>query len=175
MLPTQRVLEVGCGTGTTALRLASSAGRYDATDISAAMIEIANEKLAADPRPNLTFRAGRAADVSASAGGYDLILAFNLLHLVDDLDLELQTLRGLLRPGGRLVAKTALVTELNLAIRAALPLMRLIGKAPPSVRVFDESTLLGAMRRAGFHVDSVERHGTQRRDVRLYTVATWVG
>jgi 2-polyprenyl-3-methyl-5-hydroxy-6-metoxy-1,4-benzoquinol methylase len=169
--PTDRVLEVGCGTGTTALRLAAGAGRYDATDISPAMIEIANEKLAADPQPHLTFAAATAADISAPVGGWDVILAFNLLHLVDDLGQTLRQLHEQLRPGGILVAKTALVSELNMLIRAALPLMRLVGKAPPSVRVFDEGTLLTAMRDAGFVVESVERHGTKGGDVRLFTLA----
>jgi ubiquinone/menaquinone biosynthesis C-methylase UbiE len=41
--PNVRVLELGCGTGTTALRLARDAQSYLATDISAEMIAIAEE------------------------------------------------------------------------------------------------------------------------------------
>src|SRR5690606_14167253 len=43
------VLEIGCGTGTTALRLAPATRRLVATDISEQMIAIAGEKLASQP------------------------------------------------------------------------------------------------------------------------------
>lgn len=61
-----RVLELGCGTGTTALRLAGDVQDYLATDISAGMIAVANEKHAASPIPALTFR---IATVEALAPG----------------------------------------------------------------------------------------------------------
>ena len=41
--PRHSVLELGCGTGTTALRLAPFAGQLLATDVSAGMIAIAQE------------------------------------------------------------------------------------------------------------------------------------
>jgi SAM-dependent methyltransferase len=49
--PGDKVLELGRGTGTTALRLAGDVQNYLATDISAGMIAIANEKHAAGPIP----------------------------------------------------------------------------------------------------------------------------
>lgn len=55
-----KVLELGCGTGTTALRLAGAVQHYLATDFSAGMIAIANEKLAAAPVPALAFRTATA-------------------------------------------------------------------------------------------------------------------
>ena len=39
-----RVLELGCGTGTTALRLADRVAAYTASDLSPGMIRIAREK-----------------------------------------------------------------------------------------------------------------------------------
>jgi len=79
------VLEIGCGTGTTALRLAPFTRRLLATDLSAGMIAIAHEKLAAQPVPQLSFAVADADAPVAGAGEYDLVLAFNLLHLVADL------------------------------------------------------------------------------------------
>jgi len=45
MPPDARVLELGCGTGTAALRLADSVKSHVGTDISAGMIAIAQEKM----------------------------------------------------------------------------------------------------------------------------------
>jgi hypothetical protein len=127
----QDVLEIGCGTGTTALRLAPNTGRLLATDVSAGMIAIAREKLAAEPVPQLDFAVADADEPVAGQGEYDVVLAFNLLHLVTDLDRALGLAAQVLRPGGLLISKTACISEMNPLIPyLALPLMRALGKAP---------------------------------------------
>ena len=82
----QNVLEIGCGTGTTALRLAPSVQRMLATDFSKEMIAIAHEKLAAQPVPQLSFALADADAPVFGLGTFDVALAFNVLHLVADLD-----------------------------------------------------------------------------------------
>jgi SAM-dependent methyltransferase len=77
--PDQSVLEIGCGTGTTALQLAGGTRRMLATDVSPAMIAIARDKLAALPVPQLRFGLAGADDAAAGAV-HDTVLAFNLLH-----------------------------------------------------------------------------------------------
>jgi SAM-dependent methyltransferase len=170
LTPQDRVLELGCGTGSTALRLAPLVGAYLATDLSSEMITIAREKLAREPVPGLRFEVASAEGDPAEAP-FDAVLAFNLLHLVPDLDAALASVSAKLRPGGRFLSKTACITELNVFIRTALPVMRWVGKAPSHVRVFDEATLLRAIQRAGFEVDAVERHGTTAKDVRAFVSA----
>jgi SAM-dependent methyltransferase len=103
----QDVLEIGCGTGTTALRLAPFTRRLLATDVSAGMIAIAREKLAAGPVPQLSFEVADADAPVAGLGEYDVVLAFNVLHLVTDLDRALELAVQALRPGGLLISKTA--------------------------------------------------------------------
>jgi len=165
------VLEVGCGTGTTALRLAPHARLTCATDASSRMIAIARQKLATQPVPGLVFD---VADLTAwpfRAPTWNAVLAFNVLHLVPDLDAALVALRSSLRPGGLLISKTPCLAEMNpLVPRVLVPLMRAIGKAPP-VLSLDAAQLRHALERQGFVVERLERHGTRGRDARPFIVA----
>lgn len=165
------VLEIGCGTGSTALRLAPFTRRLLATDVSAGMIAIAREKLAAEPLPQLAFALADADAPAAGPGDYHAVLAFNLLHLVSDLDGALASAVQALRPGGLLISKTACISEMNPLIPwLAIPVMRAIGKAP-AVLCFDADELQAAMVRQGLVIEAVERHGTRGKDIRVFIVA----
>lgn len=167
----QIVLEMGCGTGTTALRLAPFTRHLLATDVSSRMIAIARDKLAAEPVPQLSFEIADADSPIGGDGEYDAVLAFNLLHLVTDLDRALELAMRALRPGGLLISKTTCMAELNpLIARVALPLMQAIGKAP-HVLCFSAAELQSAIARQGMDIVSVERHGTQGKDFRVFIVA----
>jgi SAM-dependent methyltransferase len=167
----QDVLEIGCGTGSTALRLAPFTRRLLATDVSAGMIAIARAKLVAAPVPRLSFAVADAETPVAGLGEYDAVLAFNVLHLVTDLDRALELAAQTLRPGGLLISKTACISEMNpLVPYLALPLMRVVGKAP-HVLCFDADALRSAIARRGMDIVSVERHGTRGKDFRVFIVA----
>lgn len=169
--PRHAVLELGCGTGTTALRLAPSVRRYLGTDVSAAMVGIAREKLAAQPLQALRFAVAEAESPVSRPARHDVVLAFNLLHLVTELDATLRAVHAALHPGGLFVSKTACIAEMNwLVPRLALPLMRALGRAPHAL-VFDAAALRAAFERNGFAIEAVERHGTKGRDIRVFVVA----
>ena len=162
------VLGIGCGTGSTALRLAPFTRRLLATDVSSEMIAIAREKLAAQAVPKLGFA---VADAESPVGAVDAVLAFNLLHLVIDLGQALESTAKVLKPGGLLISKTACISEMNpLILWLAIPVMRAIGKAP-QVLCFDADELEVAIARHGFTIEAVERHGTRGKDIRVFIVA----
>lgn len=166
--PGDAVLEVGCGTGTTALRLAPGVRQWLGTDVSGAMVAIARRKLAQAPVAGLQF-----AQAEAGAAGplVDAVLALNLLHLVDDLPATLARLRQRLRPGGLLISKTPCVAEMNTLLpRLALPVMQRLGLAPP-VHCFRADALVAAVCASGCTVEAVERHGTRGRDFRVVIIA----
>ncbi len=167
----QDVLEIGCGTGSTALRLAPSTRRLLATDVSSGMIAIAREKLAVAPVSPLHFAVADADVPVSDPAVHDTVLAFNLLHLVSDLDRTLAFVVRALRPGGLFVSKTPCISEMHpLVPRVALPLMRAIGKAPP-VLCFTGQQLQDAIVGQGLVIDAIERHGTRGRDIRVFIVA----
>lgn len=169
--PQVRVLELGCGTGSTALRLAPGTAAYRGTDVSAQMIAIAREKLAAQPVAGLSFEVADAEALPAGTAGYDAMLAFSLLHLVSDLDATLQALMPALKPGGLLISKTPCLGEMNPLIpRLVVPLMRALGLAPPVLRL-DADRLVAALQRQGLRVEAVERHASRGTDFRPFIVA----
>lgn len=149
LAPSDHVLEVGCGTGTTALRLADAVARYTATDLSPRMIEIAEGRRAAEGTGNVTFR---VAPLDAGDGtAHDAVVAASLLHLVDDLPAALAALRGRLKPGGLLLSKTICLGEMNPVFRVVVPVMRVLGKAP-AIRFLRARELEAAIRDAGFEI-----------------------
>lgn len=168
--PGDRVLELGCGTGTTALRLAGDVQGYLATDISTEMIAIANEKHAAGPIPALAFRAATVEALSPNDTQFNAVLGFNYLHLVRDLPGTLRYIHALLVPQGLLISKTPCVGEMNPLIRLAVPAMRAIGLAPYA-GVFRAADLSQQIRAAGFDILATESHASKGKDSRPYIVA----
>ncbi|KQX85330.1 class I SAM-dependent methyltransferase [Variovorax sp. Root473] len=169
--PDARVLELGCGTGTTALRLADHARAYLATDISEGMIAIAEEKRAAAPIPDLAFRAATAETLASSESPFDIVIGFNYLHLVRDLPGTLRCIHALLAPQGLFISKTPCLGDMNPLLRlAVLPAMRAIGLAPHA-GVFRAAELGSQLQAAGFEVIAAENHATKGGENRPFIVA----
>lgn len=147
--PDSRVLEFGCGTGSTALIHAPHVASVHAVDTSPRMIEIARGKAAAEGIDNVSFEVGTVFDVSD--GPYDVVLGLNILHLVPDLAKTLAQCHALLAPSGILIASTACIT--GGWERWLVPLPAALGLLP-SVQFMSQSELLGAQEAAGFTVES---------------------
>ena len=125
--PTDRVLEVGAGTGTTARRLAPHTGEILATDISGKLLDIAAERIEADGIGNITL--GHHAMDALPEGPFDTVIGFNVLHLMVDLEASLADLAARVRPGGYLITKTPCIARMWY-LRPLIGAARLIGKAP---------------------------------------------
>lgn len=133
--PNDNILEVGCGTGSTALLLAGDVRQITASDLSGNMIRIGSEKARDQGVSNVTFVSAELFDSAIESRPYDAILALNLLHLLEDMPAAIRRINGLLKPGGTFISKTvcALGSGMPLKfrlIKMILPLMQLIGKAP---------------------------------------------
>jgi len=153
---TDRVLELGCGTGSTGLLLAGAVAHYHGTDISPEMIRIARDKAASDNVDNITFSAATAEDGITEAGPVDVVLALNLLHLLRDVEDVFDAIHAVLPQGGYFISKTVCLAEPSIglrrfAFRAMIPLMRLVRLAP-FVRSFRFDGLEKSIEAAGFEV-----------------------
>ncbi|WP_373489172.1 class I SAM-dependent methyltransferase [Blastomonas sp.] len=145
------VLEVGCGTGGTAIRLAQGVAQWTATDFSAEMVKIAKAKPSGR---NVRFV---VSDVSNAfdGGPFDAICAFNVLHLVDDLPEMLTRIHAHLKPGGQLICKTWCFADVNWALRALFPVLRVFGLFPVAASL-GATQLRQSIRDAGFEI--VDEH-----------------
>lgn len=156
--PSDRVLEIGCGTGGTAIRLAPAVAHWTATDLSPEMVRIASAKPAP---PNLSF-AVADADLSTGEPPYDAVCAFLILHLVDDIRTTLSTIRDRLKPGGLLLSKTYCIGDMNPALRwGVIPVLQRIGWVPP-IKSLTSQQLRAAIAEAGFEIEASRTFGSNR-------------
>ncbi len=124
--PSDRVLELGCGTGGTAIRLSDGVAHWTATDFSSEMIEIARAKPAGE---NVSFIVADARN-AFDDGPFDAICAFNVLHLVEDQPTTLDQIFTNLKPGGLLITKTWCFADMPLKLRTLFSLLRVVGMFP---------------------------------------------
>ena len=150
--PGDRILEIGCGTGTTAIHHAPRVSRIVATDISRSMIGIATDKAREAGISNIDFRVCSVDDIAAEPGSFDVIMAHSILHLLADVPRVLTRLHALLKPGGLLISSTACIRDFFPAFRFVAPIGRAVGLLP-RVNVFGETEFVAWLEEAGFVVE----------------------
>ncbi|KWZ38906.1 polyketide synthase [Burkholderia savannae] len=119
--PPAALAEIGAGTGGTTAPLlaaldASGArlGRYDFTDISKAFLLNAEQSFGRG-REDLRYRLFDVerpiAEQALDAGGYDIVIATNVLHATQDIGVTLRNAKALLKTGGHLIVNELLDTH----------------------------------------------------------------
>lgn len=164
-----RVLEFGCGTGTTAIHHAPYVQHIDAVDTSQRMIEIARRKAADAGVRNIAFTRGTLEEFAADAASMDVVLGLNVIHLLPDREAVLSEVARILKPGGFFVSTTGCLGGSYFRfIKLLEPLGKMFGFMP-SVSVFTEAELASEISAAGFEIKSQWRHGIQ--DIEVFIVA----
>ncbi|MFE7772388.1 class I SAM-dependent methyltransferase [Streptomyces sp. NPDC057445] len=102
-----RILDVGMGQGTQALRLARAGHTVTGLESDAGMLTVAREALADEPagireRFRMLEGDGRDTGVHFLPGSFDVVLCHGVLMYVEDRDAMLAGLARMLAPGGLL-------------------------------------------------------------------------
>lgn len=155
------VLDYGCGTGTITCEFASQVAEIHAIDISAKMIEFAQEKAVANSVENVDFVQTDIFDERYKKGSFDVVLAFNMLHTVPAPHSVMQRIYELLKPDGTFISVTpCLRDKMSFAVNLQIQLVRIlckIGIIPIAIRRLRSSELDDLMAAGNFQTIDVEK------------------
>jgi 2-polyprenyl-3-methyl-5-hydroxy-6-metoxy-1,4-benzoquinol methylase len=146
------VLDYGCGTGTIAIQCAGTVKEVRGIDYAPGMIEAAQRKAAESGVDNARFMQATIFDDRLKKGSFDVVLAWGILHLVDDRPVVIKRIHELLEPGGLLISATECMAEKRSSVPTLLSFLMKIGIFPIGLKLFTVSELEGSVTRAGFQV-----------------------
>ncbi len=150
--PEMEVLEIGCGTGSTALLHAPYVKQIRAIDFSANMIQIAQDKAAAANITNVQFEQTAIADLQIPDQSLDVVFGMSILHLLEDKETVIAQVYRLLKPGGVFVTSTTCLGDFAWYLKFAMPVLQLLGMVP-LLKVFTIQDLVESFTQAGFAID----------------------
>lgn len=149
---TDVVLDFGCGIGITTIELAESVKKIHAIDISENMISIAKRKTEEREISNIQFDITNIYDEKLEKGSFDVIMAFNILYLIQDTDNVMKRINELLKPDGIFISATDCIQEsikfTKLIIQVFLSKIGVL----PRVRRFKISELESIVEAGGFSI-----------------------
>jgi len=162
------VLDLGCASGEYSLDIAPFVQRVHGIDTSTSMIALATKKARARSVDNVTFDTADVLDRSLDAHGFTMVLAFSVLHLVDDIRSVLCRVNELLPTGGLLVSQTPCLSESSFLFKLFIGLAQKVNIAPPILSL-TALELEAAIAGAGF--DIVESEEWDRKKAVHWIVA----
>ena len=165
--PGQRVLEIGCGNGDTAIaagRAVGADGSVLGVDLSEDMLAVARARAAAAGLTNTTFVAADATTFAPDPADFDLAVSRFGVMFFDDPEAAFANIRTLLAPGGRLVFACWQSLFVNdwlfvpaAAVADVLPLPEPPGPDAPGPFAFaDTDRVAGILAAAGFRDPAFE-------------------
>jgi len=157
--PEMRILEFGCGTGSTAIQHAPFVSHIDATDSAENMIQIGRQKAIEAGIDNITFTSATLKEFAAEDASIDVVLGLNILHLIADWQDTLLEVHRILKPGGAFVSSSACLGDSPMRlIKLMTPLGKLLGLMP-DVYVFKKAELAQEITDSGFKIENQWCHG----------------
>lgn len=102
--PADEVLECACGTGMLSKVIAARCKSLTATDFSANMLKRAERKCR--KYENVKFEQGNILQIDYPDESFDVVVAANVIHLLDEPYQALQELDRVCKKGGRLIIPT---------------------------------------------------------------------
>lgn len=102
----QIALDLGCGSGITTIELSKSVKEMFAIDTAEKMIDVAAAKIQGTNIKNIHFDVSDIFDACLKAGTFDVVMAYNILCYIKDMNSFLSRVFALLRPNGVFLSTT---------------------------------------------------------------------
>ena len=154
------IVEIGCGTGGTALKHSPYVGSYLATDISPNMIAIANqrkEESDVSTKDNVEYRVESIDTLHSKLrpGSQDMVLGLSILHLLPNRLEEMKKISSWIKPGGYFVTSTICAADMGwmtkTLFKSVLPVATYLGMVP-TVCAVSRDQLKQDMTSCGFNI-----------------------
>ena len=145
------VLEYGCATGTTIFEIVEYVHGVSGIDISSKMIESAQRKAADLKIVKPVFFHATIFDERLKQGSYDVVVAFNILHLLEDIPKVMQRIEEVIKPGGLFISVTPCMGEKKTFLGGLVSFFSRTGIIPP-MQSFTLCDLEDSLAGSGFQV-----------------------
>jgi len=150
--PDMDVLEIGCGTGSTAIVHAPHVKHIRAVDISDKMLDIAQGKADAVGITNITFEQAAIDDLNVADESIDGVLGLSILHLLEEREAAIARVYQMLKPGGIFVTSTICMGDNMKFLKFIIPIGSSLGVIP-MVKFITIQELVDNITEAGFEID----------------------
>ncbi len=145
--PSDKVLEIGCGTGYFTKEIVKTGVSVTAIDISPELLTIAEEDI---KDKNVTFVIENAYEMSFEDNSYDSIVGSSVLHHLD-IEKAVSEMYRVLKPGGTIFFTEPNMMNPQIALQKNIPaLKRKLGDSPDETAFFRWS-LNKLLKKTGFN------------------------
>jgi ubiquinone/menaquinone biosynthesis C-methylase UbiE len=155
------VLDLGCATGTKTLKLGEGIKHIHGLDFSAEMINEAIKKKNKANAGNVSFSQGTIFSNDMEKASFEKIIAYGIIHLLEDSEKVIQRIHELLKPGGLFISTTACFKD-RMTFKTRLEfstylLMKKIGIFPLFLNMFKTSDIERLISSQNFKIVQAEK------------------
>lgn len=136
--PGQKILEIGCGSGTLTEKLAATGAEIIATDIFPEFLELTKKRTSAT---NITVQIADAETLSGLAdNSFDAVVGLSILHHLD-IDKTLASIYRVLKPEGTMAFAEPNMLNPQIAIQKNIPAIKKAMNDSPDETAFFAGTM----------------------------------
>jgi 2-polyprenyl-3-methyl-5-hydroxy-6-metoxy-1,4-benzoquinol methylase len=150
------LLDFGCGSGAITNKLAKAAKAIDAIDISSGMLEFAKKQAEENAIGNIKYMQASIFDGRFMDETFDVILAFNVLHYIEDMPSLIERINRLLKPNGIFISSTACLKEKRSFMRYLVLLLTKL-RIMPKTNFYKKVELETLIKNGNFDIIKSER------------------